>query len=111
MLAGRPHPADEALGADWVPPGQRLLEHAWREHDRRDELVELQAERDADGRKTWMTVRVDDRADGWVEHWLRPVDPLDPREPIRIAAWPLKLEADALADAKAVVDEHDLGPP
>ena len=57
----------------------------------------------------WEQVRVHEPVDGWVEVWLRPVDPLDPRPPIRIGVWPEKDEADEVADARAVVEEHDLG--
>jgi hypothetical protein len=103
------HPADVALGADWMPPGQRRIEHAWREHDQHDQLVELQAERDEDSRLRWELVRVFDPDDGFAEVWLRPVDPLDPRPPVRIGGWPLKDEQAEIAQALAVVDEHDLG--
>lgn len=101
-----PDPADEGLGADWLDPAQRFLEHAWREHGQHDLLVALQAERDQDGLKRSETVRVDDLADGWVEFWLRPLDPLEVRPPIRIGAWPEKLEADERARAKSVFSEH-----
>ena len=97
------------LGADWLDPAQRFLEHAWREHERHDLLVERQAERDEEGLKRWETVRVLDPSDGFVEHWLRPVDPLEARPPIRIGGWPEALEADERAAARAVFVQDDPG--
>jgi hypothetical protein len=105
-----PHPADAALGAGWQPPGQRRLEHAWRDHERRDELDELAAERDDDGMPRWETVRLLDPSDDFVEHWLRTVDPFDERPPIRIAVWPLKVETAEIRDATAVISEHEIDP-
>ena len=49
-----------------------------------------------------------DPSDAFIEVWLRPVDALDPRPPVRIGGWPAKLEADEIAEAQAVIDEHDL---
>jgi hypothetical protein len=98
--------ADRILGDDWRPPGQRRLEHAWRNHNQHHLLDELQAERDQDGLPTWELHRVLD-ADDWAEVWLRPVDALDPRPPLRVGGWPLADETDDLADAEAVITEHD----
>jgi hypothetical protein len=46
------HPADKILGADWIEPSYARFKKAWAEHDQHARLVELQAERDANGEPT-----------------------------------------------------------
>jgi hypothetical protein len=99
-------PTDAIIG-NYYDPGQRRLDRVWRNHERHADLVALQAERDEDGRLTWETVRVLDVEDDFVEVWLRPVDPVDRRGPIRIGAWPGRAEREARLDAQALADEQD----
>jgi hypothetical protein len=102
------HPADKILGADWMEPSYARFKKAWAEHEQHARLVELQAERDANGEPTWQTVKEDDPDDPtWVRYALKPVDPRDPRPSIRICGWPGKVEADEMKDARAIVEEHD----
>ena len=101
--------ADRILGEDWMDPRHALLVKALAAHPERGLIVQLQQETDEHGERRWSLCRqVED--DGWVEVWLRPwpLGRLDERPPIRVGAWPeKKAELDPLADAQAIIDEHD----
>jgi hypothetical protein len=91
-----------------MDPRRVLLVKAVSSHPERERILELQQETDEYGERRWSLCRqVED--DGWFVVWLRPwpLDRFDERAPIRIGAWPLDVETDALADAQAVIDEHD----
>ena len=91
-----------------LPVRQRTLDEAWRQHPERDQLDAYQAERDANGMKRWQAVYGPDPDDAdWTGHWLRPVDPLDPREPILIVRWPDEWMTRQEQIAAAVATEHD----
>ena len=102
------HPADKALGADWMDQSYARFEKAWAEHPQHELLAELQSERDAKGEPTWQAVKEDDPDDPtWVQYRLKPVDPRDTRPSIRVCRWPGQLEADEARDTQAIIDEHD----
>jgi len=74
---------------DFLPPRQRLVEQAWRDHPEHERLVELKHERHSDGMSAWQTVWQDDPDDlTWSELVFRPVDPFDGRGPYRLGRWP-----------------------
>jgi hypothetical protein len=105
--------ADEILGEDWAMPGFKWYSEAWESHPQREELNKRKGEVGEDGFQRWQTVREYDADDGLIAYWQRPVEGpnaterLDAREPILICSWPKKREDDALADARAIVEEHD----
>jgi hypothetical protein len=68
-------------------PRQTLLERALRLHSRADHIGQLRAERNVDGDLAWGIGYLEQ--DGWLEWWLRPSRPDDPRAPIRIGGVPL----------------------
>ena len=106
--------ADRILGEGWMMPGHVLLVRALEAHPRRELVKKLQMETDERGNRRWSLGRLveEDGEDPWVEVWLLPWPHgrPDDRPPILVGRWPLKLETDALAEAEAVVDEHDDSP-
>jgi hypothetical protein len=95
------------LPDDWKPPGRALLEKAWDEHPRRDELDALKRERDQDGNPTWNLHLEDDADDpNWAAYWLRPADPRNDARSIRVVRYPKVYVERREADARAIVDEH-----
>ena len=107
-MEGDRNEPDQILGEDWMMPGYRRYTGAW-------EASAARAPHRAEGRgrrgrrARWSAVR-ELHEDGWVEYWLRPTDLRDGRESICIGRWPEKVETDELADALAIVDEHDDAP-
>jgi hypothetical protein len=101
--------ADRILGEGWMDPRHALLVKAFEAHPTRGLIVQLQQETDEHGEGRWSLCRqVED--DGWVDVWLRPwpLERFDERPPIKVGSWPEKeAELDPLADAQAVIDEHD----
>jgi hypothetical protein len=103
--------ADRILGEEWMQPGHVLLLKALEAHPEREFIEELKRETDEHGERLWSLCRLDEENvdDSWVEVWLLPSprDRSEDRPPIKVGTWPLRLETDALADARAVIDEHD----
>ena len=108
-MEGDRNEPDQILGEDWMMPGYRRYTGAWASHPQRELLTERRGEVGEDGEPRWSAVR-ELHEDGWVEYWLRPTDLRDGRESICIGRWPEKVETDELADALAIVDEHDDAP-
>jgi hypothetical protein len=99
------------LPNDWKPPLRQLQQKVWADlPDRKRERLEgLDRERDANDDWTWQQQLEDDPDDEtWTVLWLRTVDPRDQRPDERIGRWPKSLPEDALARARAIVNEHRL---
>jgi hypothetical protein len=96
----------EQLPEDWRPPVRELIEKAWNEHPQVDVLNARKAERDTESNPTWTLRDEDDGNDPeWAGVWLRPFNPRDARESIRITRYPRKWEDREMRDAGAVGDE------
>jgi hypothetical protein len=95
------------LPNDWRPPQQVLLERAWDKHERHDELVAFQRERDEQDQPKWFLLAEPDEGDPeWTAVWFRPVDPLDERPGIRIVRYPNSWLEGEDARVQAIIDEH-----
>jgi hypothetical protein len=92
------------LPDSWKPPVRALIEREWARLA--DVLDPLYAERAPNGDRTWQMVEQPERGGEWMEVWLRPVDPLDDREPVLIASYSPGWEQRELQRAQAVADEH-----
>jgi hypothetical protein len=73
-------------------------------HPQRSELDSRKAARDQAGQPTW-EMRPESEAEDWTAMWQRSVDPLDPREDIRICRWPNQWLRDQLAKAEMQAGE------
>jgi len=104
-----PHPADEILGADWHPPERDLRARLWEDHPERERIEKLWQEKDEKGQRLWNQWTQDDPEDSdWTELWLGPVDRFDLSRPSEmIGRWHRKQDADKIAEAQAIVEEHD----
>ncbi len=97
------------LPDDWAPPLRELQQKVWAEHPDRVRLEALWDERDANGGKEWEQGYEDDPDDEtWTVLVLRTVDPRDTRPNERIGRWPKSVPEDAMARARAIVDEHHI---
>lgn len=97
------------LPSDWKPPLRDLVAKVWADlpEEKRERLEGLDRERDAEGNKTWQTSLEDDADDEtWTVLWLRSLDGDDPRPDERIGLWPKAVHDRALADSRAIADEH-----
>ena len=97
----------DPLPDTWMPFEHTQLERAWAEHPEHDLLVKLADERDANGFKTWQLVRMPEPVDPtWTAHYLRPLDPTDPRPAICVTRYPRHVMDAKLSDVRAVTGEH-----
>jgi hypothetical protein len=89
-------------------PLHALVVEAWRVHDERDQLEELQREQDVDGSPRWQERWDMDEGDAdWRAYMLRPADPTDLRPPRRIGRWPVSFLERQLEEWRARCTEHD----
>lgn len=98
------------LPDDWKPPEQVLLNRAWEEHPRHEELAALVQERDAHGYPKWKTRREPhpDHPD-WTVVWFQPANPdVDTRESIQITEYPNEWLEREYARVRAIIEEHHL---
>jgi hypothetical protein len=82
----------------------------------REQVVERRRERDDNDQPTWMEELENDlpledepEDSGWTLLMLRPIDPLDTREPICTGRWPTKFINELYADERARAQEQHRG--